>query len=262
MDQDNDETAGWSGGVIVPSYNSGPLLRETVERVLSVWGPVIVVLDGSTDGSRRDLAGLEIEWPSLHVLELPVNRGKGAAVLAGLEAARVLGVTHVAVFDSDGQHDATDLPLFMEASARHPDAMILGAPIFGPDAPMVRVIGRKLGNWFTNLETLWGGIGDSLFGFRVYPVDASIRILSSMRLGRRFDFDTQLVVRLYWEGIAPLNISTRVYYPAKSEGGVSHFRYLRDNCLLAAVHAVLCLGALFLIPTLLRFRRRPALRFP
>lgn len=256
------EAACWSGGVIIPSYNSGPLLRQTVERVLSVWGLVIVVLDGSTDGSRRDLIGLEQEWPSLHVVELPLNRGKGAAVLVGLERAISLGVTHAAVFDSDGQHDAADLPLFMEASARYPDAMILGGPVFGPDAPMVRVIGRKLGNWFTNLETLWGGIGDSLFGFRVYPVDTSIRILSSIWMGRRFDFDTQLVVRLYWEGIAPLNIATRVCYPKKIEGGVSHFRYVRDNFLLAAVHASLCLRALFLMPRLLRFRGRRALRFP
>ncbi len=262
MDQENDAASVWSGGVIIPSYNSGPLLRQTVERVLSVWGPVIVVLDGSSDGSREDLVGLEREWPSLHVVELPLNMGKGAAVLAGLERARCLGLTHAAVFDSDGQHEATDLPLFMEASARYPDAMILGAPLFGPDAPMVRVIGRKLGNWFTNLETLWGGIGDSLFGFRVYPVDGSMRILSSIRLGRRFDFDTQLVVRLYWEGVAPLNIPTRVYYPAKSEGGVSHFRYTRDNVLLVVVHALLCLHTLLLVPRLLRFRRRPALRFP
>jgi len=69
-------------------------------------------------------------------------------------------------------------------------------------------------------------------------------------------------VRLYWEGVAPLNIPTRVYYPVKGEGGVSHFRYTRDNVLLVAVHALLCLRALFLMPTLLRFRRRPALRFP
>jgi len=256
------EAACWSGGVIIPSYNSGPLLCQTVERVLSVWGPVIVVLDGSIDGSRGDLVELEEEWPSLHVVELPLNRGKGAAVLAGLEVARSLGVTHAAVFDSDGQHEVSDLPLFMEASVRHPDAMILGDPIFGPDAPTVRVIGRKLGNWFTNLETLWGGIGDSLFGFRVYPVEMSLRILSTIRQGRRFDFDTQLVVRLYWEGVAPLNIPTRVYYPAKGEGGVSHFRYTRDNVLLVAVHALLCLRVLFLMPRLLRFRRRPALRFP
>jgi glycosyltransferase involved in cell wall biosynthesis len=261
MARDKEAAPVWSGGVIIPSYNSGHLLRQTVGRVLSVWGPVIVVLDGSSDGSRRDLVELEEEWPLLHVVELPVNRGKGAAVLAGLEAAGALGVTHAAVFDADGQHEAADLPLFMEASARHPDAMILGDPIFGPDAPTERVIGRKLGNWFANLETLWGGIGDSLFGFRVYPVGTSLRILRATGQGRRFDFDTQLVVRLYWEGVVPLNIPTRVYYPAKCEGGVSHFRYARDNLLLAAVHAWLCLRALFLMPRLFRFRRRPGPRF-
>jgi hypothetical protein len=208
------------------------------------------------------LVELEGEWPSLHVVELAVNRGKGAAVLAGLEVARFLGVTHAAVFDADSQHEVSDLPLFMEASARHPEAMILGDPIFGPDAPMVRVIGRKLGNWLTNLETLWGGIGDSLFGFRVYPVDLSHRILSSIRQGRRFDFDTQLVVRLYWEGVPPLNLPTRVRYRSPESGGVTHFKYLRDNVLLTRAHAGLLAEAVRLLPRLLRLRRRPPLNAP
>jgi hypothetical protein len=163
------------------------------------------------------------------------------------------------VFDADGQHAVHDIPRFMDASKRHPQGLILGAPLFGEDAPWLRVWGRRIGNWWTNLETLWGGVHDSLFGFRVYPVQKSIEILSSIRGGRRFDFDTQLAVRLYWAGAQPLNLPTRVVYPPKESGGVSHFRYLRDNLLLACVHLVLTWEALWMLPLLVRFRRRQPL---
>jgi hypothetical protein len=140
--------------------------------------------------------------------------------------------------------------------------MILGVPEFGDDAPPLRVLGRRVGNWWTHLETLWGGIEDSLYGFRVYPVKASLEILSKISGGRRFDFDTQLAVRLYWAGYQPLNLATPVTYRSKETGGVSHFRYLRDNVLLTLVHTLLVLQALLRLPRLLRLRRRPPLMFP
>jgi glycosyltransferase involved in cell wall biosynthesis len=248
-------------GVIIPSYNSGSLLEETVEAVLKVWLPVIVVLDGCTDGSAQRLGTILAGRDGVYVIELPENRGKGAAVLAALSRACVLGWTHAVVFDSDGQHAVEDIPRFMAASKRHPQAMVLGVPVFGEDAPGLRVWGRCIGNWWTNLETLWGGIRDSLYGFRVYPVHKSLQILAGIWGGKRFDFDTQLAVRLYWEGVVPLNISTRVVYRSRKKGGVSHFRYVRDNVLLTLVHVGLVCRALCLIPRLVRFRQRPALEF-
>ena len=248
--------------VIIPSYNSGPLLASTVCAVLEHWSPVIVVLDGSTDGSGAAVEKLAATREDLEVLVRAHNGGKGEAVLAALRLAAARGFTHAAVLDADGQHDVSDLPRFMEASDAYPEAMILGVPLFGEDAPMERVKGRKIGNWWTNLETLWGGIGDSLFGFRIYPVDASLRILEGTRTGRRFDFDTQLAVRLYREGTLPLNLPTRVHYPKREAGGVTHFRYLRDNLLLIAAHIRLTLGSLVLLPRLIRYRRRPRLSLP
>lgn len=246
--------------VVIPSYNSGPMLEKSVREVLAVWKPVVVVIDGSTDGSHQRLVDLEHQEPALHLILKPVNTGKGGAVLSGLEYARRLGWTHAAVFDADGQHEAADIPRFMEASHRHPEAMILGVPIFSADAPALRVKGRLAGNWWANLETWWGGINDSLFGFRVYPVTPSIKILEGMRGGRRFDFDTQLAVRLYWSGVQPLNMPTAVCYHAPTEGGVSHFRYVRDNLLLVGVHIRLFLRSLSMIPRLARFRQRPNLQ--
>ncbi|MEY5025624.1 MAG: hypothetical protein RLZZ244_1152 [Verrucomicrobiota bacterium] len=246
-------------GVIVPSYNSGLLLRPTVESLLRAWRPIIVVIDGSTDGSDRSLEGMEED---LHVLRLERNGGKGAAVLAALEIASKLGWTHAAVVDADGQHAVEDLERFMGVSKRRPDAMVLGVPVFGPDAPWERVWGRKIANGWTQVETLWGGIQDSLFGFRVYPVGAALRILRSISGGRAFDFDTQLVVRLYWEGVVPINLPTAVRYRVGAGGdrGVSHFRYVRDNLLLLRAHLQLVLGAIRLLPHLLRLRWRAGLR--
>jgi glycosyltransferase involved in cell wall biosynthesis len=248
--------------VIIPSYNSGSLLAATVDAALECWNPVIVVLDGSTDGSGETLRSLSGDRHGLHVLIRDKNGGKGEAVLMGLEYALERGYTHAALLDADGQHEASDLRLFMEASDLHPEAMILGLPIFGEDAPPERVKGRRIGNWWANLETLWGGIGDSLFGFRVYPIAHSLKILRGIRGGRRFDFDTQLAVRLYWEGVPPVNIPTRVRYPRSESGGVTHFHYLRDNLLLIRVHLMLVIRSLLLFPRLLRLRRRPALLFP
>jgi hypothetical protein len=119
--------------------------------------------------------------------------------------------------------------------------MVLGVPVFGPDAPPERVKGRRIGNWFANLETLWGGVHDSLFGFRLYPLKPAVRIMESIRTARRFDFDTELVVRLFWAGVRPINLPVPVHYPPRVAGGVSHFRYLRDNLLLAGTHTRLCL---------------------
>ena len=240
--------------VIIPSYNSGPLLDPTLRGTLAQWAPIFLVVDGSTDGSDQCAEVLRQTWAHLEVLRLPKNQGKGGAVLAALKVACSRGLTHALVFDSDGQHAASDIPEMMALSKRHPEAMILGVPIFAEDAPFVRVKGRCLGNWWTNVETLWGGIEDSLFGFRLYPVAESIAILSAIQGGRRFDFETQLAVRLYWGGVPPLSFPSKVTYPTKTTGGISHFNYLRDNFLLFWTHFKLSLRAVFLFPLLVRLR--------
>jgi glycosyltransferase involved in cell wall biosynthesis len=191
------------------------------------------------------------EDPELRVIELPENRGKGAAVLAGLTEARALGYTHVLTMDSDGQHPADLIPEFMRASREHPAAMVLGKPVFAADAPRLRVNGRKVSNWWANLETLWTGIGDSLYGFRVYPVAPLLRVMRAGRWMRRFDFDPEVVVRLRWAGVPPINVPAPVRYFAADEGGVSHFNYLRDNLLLTWMHTRLFLGFLLRLPVLI-----------
>lgn len=240
--------------VLIPSYNPGELVFETVRAARAQWSPVWVVVDGSTDGTGARLAAMAEADPGLRVLSLPVNSGKGAAVLHALDAAAQAGFTHVLTMDSDGQHPAHLVPAFMEASMKRPDAMILGRPVFDASAPLLRVRGRKISNWWANLETLWSGIGDSLYGFRVYPVAPLRRIMHTQRWMRRFDFDPEAVVRLAWAGVPPINLSAPVRYLAAEEGGVSHFNYWRDNRLLTWMHTRLFLGFLWRLPGLMRRR--------
>jgi glycosyltransferase involved in cell wall biosynthesis len=245
--------------LLIPSYNTGPTVYETVRAARAQWNPVWVVTDGSTDGTPEGLRRMAAADPGLTVLELPTNSGKGAAVLHGLRAAQAHGFTHALTMDADGQHPAALIPAFMQASMRAPGAMVLGRPVFDASAPLLRVRGRRVSNWWTNLETLGAGIDDSLYGFRVYPVKDLIAVMRRQPWMRRFDFDTEAVVRLAWRGVRPLNLAAPVRYLTAEEGGVSHFRYGRDNLLLTWMHARLMLEFVLRLPVLLlrRALRRP-----
>jgi glycosyltransferase involved in cell wall biosynthesis len=237
--------------VLIPSYNPGDLVYATVREARKYWAPVWVVVDGSTDGTAEGLQALAASDAGLRILVLEHNQGKGAAVLHGLRAAVQAGYTHALTMDSDGQHPADMIPDFMAASMHQPDALVLGRPVFDESAPMVRVLGRKISNGWANLETLWQGIGDSLYGFRVYPARMLIEVMENSRWMRRFDFDPEAAVRLCWRGARPVNIAAPVRYLAASEGGVSHFKYLRDNILLIGMHIRLFTGFLLRLPWLL-----------
>ena len=237
--------------VLIPSYNPGPKVLATVRAARAQWSPVWVVVDGSTDGSAESLTELARTDPGLRVLVLPQNQGKGAAVLHGITLAAQAGFTHALTMDSDGQHPEQLIPAFMAASQATPAAMVLGKPVFGPEAPALRVNGRKVSNGWANLETLGMGIGDSLYGFRVYPIAPLIKVMQGTRFMRRFDFDPEAVVRLCWAGVRPINIDAPVRYFTPQEGGVSHFKYLRDNVLLSWMHTRLFIGFVLRLPLLL-----------
>ena len=238
--------------VLIPSYNPGKLVYATVRAAREYWGPVWVVVDGSTDGTAEGLAAMAKVDPDLRVVVMPRNGGKGRAVLHGMKLAAAEGYTHVLTMDSDGQHPAIRIPDFMVLSQANPAAMILGAPIFDSDAPTIRVKGRKLSNFWANLETPGvGRIGDSLFGFRVYPIADLVAVMRWQPWMRRFDFDPEAVVRLAWRGVAPINVPAAVRYLKPEEGGVSHFNYVRDNALLTWMHARLLLETLIRMPVLL-----------
>jgi glycosyltransferase involved in cell wall biosynthesis len=229
--------------VLLPTYNSGGRLAQTLREVHAVCDALWVVVDASTDGSDAEAESLGL--PGVKFLHLPRNSGKGAAVLAALRPALDEGFTHVLVMDADGQHPASMIRPFFEISKNNPAAFVCGVPVFGADAPRERVLGRFAGNFFATLETLGAGAEDSLFGFRLYPVAPALEVLENTKWARRFDFDTVLSVRLTWAGLPCINVAVPVFYPPRSEGGVSHFRYLRDNLLLVAAHTRLLLECPF-----------------
>src|SRR5450432_1992117 len=184
------------GVVVLPSYDSGAKLLETVAAAARAWQPVWVVIDGSTDGSERAVKELARQETGIEVIQRETNDGKGAAVLDALRRARDEGISRALVMDADGQHPADAIAEFFRLARENPDALILGLPLFGPDAPALRVHGRIFGNFFTRLNTGWADVADSLFGFRVYPVAETVAILEGIRTARRYDFDTEIVVRL------------------------------------------------------------------
>jgi glycosyltransferase involved in cell wall biosynthesis len=242
--------------LLIPSYNPGARVFATVSAALREWNPVWVVVDGSTDRSAEGLEAMASTDPALRVIVLAKNLGKGAAVLHGLRAASAEGYTHALTMDSDGQHPTDRIAPFMQASQAHPESMVLGSPVFDSSAPALRVKGRKISNWWANLETLWAGIDDSLYGFRVYPIGPLIRVMRRQLWMRRFDFDVEAAVRLSWRGIPPINLPAPVRYFRADEGGVSHFNYWRDNALLTWMHLRLFCGFLLRLPLLAARRLR------
>jgi glycosyltransferase involved in cell wall biosynthesis len=127
--------------VLLPTYNSGVRLAQTLREAHAEWHAVWVVVDASTDGSDTDAESLGLE--GVKFLRLLQNAGKGAAVLVALQAAQADGFTHVLVMDADGQHPAAMIRPFFEISKNNPSAFVCGVPVFGPDAPLERVLGRR-----------------------------------------------------------------------------------------------------------------------
>jgi glycosyltransferase involved in cell wall biosynthesis len=242
--------------VLIPSFNPGAKVYDTVRDARRCWAPVWVVVDGSTDGTLEGLRALEHDDPDLHVVALPRNMGKGSAVLKGITLAAEQGFTHALTMDSDGQHPAASIPQFMHASVISPEAVILGVPVFDASAPALRVKGRKISNWWANLETVGLGLGDSLYGFRVYPIADLASIMKRQPWMRRFDFDPEAAVRLLWRGVRPINIPAPVKYLTVDQGGVSHFNYFRDNVLLTWMHLRLLGGFVIRLPMLLARKRQ------
>lgn len=222
--------------ILIPTYNTGRRLLSTVQEALEQWAPVWVVVDGSTDGSFLPVQKLAETDLRVRVFVRDRNGGKGAAVATGTAAALEAGFTHVLTMDADGQHPAAYIREFMDVSQGNPAALVLGRPIFGPEVPLERLHGRKISVAFARWEILGHGIDDPLFGFRVYPAAPLLAALNSTRRARGFDFDPEVAVRMFWAGVPTINLPAPCRYIARSDGGVSHYHYLRDNVKMVWLH--------------------------
>lgn len=226
---------------VIPTFDNPATIGGVVERIREWLDDVIVVDDGSRLPVQRVLEHV-VSPSGLHVHRRERRGGKGAAVKDGLRIAHALGFSHALQVDADGQHELDDVPRFLEAARSQPYALILGAPQFDPSAPRARVMGRQISCFWTLVETHGRRvIDDPLCGFRVYP------ILSAIRAGARgnaMDFDPEIAVRMAWQAVPVVNLPTRVRYCRREEGGVSHFRMVRDNALISWMHTRLVFGAL------------------
>lgn len=225
--------------LVVPHYNHTQSFAAFLPKLLGLNLTSIVVDDGSDPSAKADLVSMLADQPRIQLVEHARNRGKGAAMWTGAHAARQVGFTHMLQIDADGQHDVNDVARFIEEATAHPEAMISGAPQFDESAPKARVYGRKVTDFWVALETGTLAIKDSLCGFRVYPLNEFELVFDKYHIGKRMDFDTDVLVKSVWEGIDIRFIDTNVVY---LENSVSHFHYLQDNLRLIWLHTRLMLG--------------------
>ncbi|HDV9841563.1 TPA: glycosyltransferase family 2 protein [Enterobacter asburiae] len=238
--------------VLIPCYNHGAMIASVLSRLAPFGLPCLVVDDGSEAITRQELERLAAEQPQMTLIRLAENAGKGAAVIRGLEACARAGYTHAVQVDADGQHAIEDIPKLLALAERHPDALISGQPIYDDSIPRSRLYGRWVTHVWVWIETLSLQLKDSMCGFRVYPVAPTLRLAARETLGKRMDFDTEVMVRLYWQGNTSIFLPTRVTYP---QDGLSHFDALKDNVRISLMHTRLFFGMLPRMPGLL-FRRR------
>ncbi|CAH0529173.1 glycosyltransferase family 2 protein [Vibrio hippocampi] len=239
---------------LIPCYNHGSTVADVIASLQPFELPFILVDDGSDLPTQQVLASLA-EQSNVELVRLDQNQGKGGAVMAGIRQAQTLGYSHVIQIDADGQHDIDALPKLMQASQHHPERLISGQPIYDDSVPKSRLYGRYATHIWVWIETLSFSIKDSMCGFRAYPVKQTVVTLDKYQIGRRMDFDIEILVRMYWQGVDIDFVETRVIYP---EGGISHFDALWDNLKISWMHTRLFFGMLPRIPALLARKRPPA----
>jgi len=234
--------------VVIPCYNHGAMMAQVLTRLIPLNVACVVVDDGSDGETRRELERLAQQYPSVTLVRLPENAGKGAAVIAGLQHAASAGFTHAVQLDADGQHAIEDIPSMLALSRQYPQALISGQPVYDASIPRSRLYGRWVTHIWVWIETLSLQLKDSMCGFRVYPIAATLALANTVTLGKRMDFDTEVMVRLYWRGVDSHFLQTRVTYPPD---GLSHFDALKDNIRISLMHTRLFFGMLPRIPSLL-----------
>jgi len=234
--------------VLIPVYNHERAVGSVVDAVIAQNLPCILVDDGSSRECASVLDALVAAAPTqITLIRHTVNRGKGGAVLTGARYAAQAGHTHALQIDADGQHRVSDIPRFLEQAAAHPQALIVGCPQYSETVPSMRLYARYLTHIWVWINTLSRQIEDSMCGFRVYPLPAIIALDRRQKLGPRMNFDIEVLVRLYWEGLEIINVPTPVSYPSD---GVSHFRGVLDNFLISRMHTTLFFGMLLRLPML------------
>jgi glycosyltransferase involved in cell wall biosynthesis len=236
---------------VVPVYNHQQKIAQVLLELHQFNLPCILIDDGSDPDCAKVLDELAIKYAWIDLMRLPNNLGKGAAVCAGLINAQLHGYTHALQVDADGQHDLTDVTQFLMQAKQHPHAVISGCRSYEA-MPSARRSGRKLTDFWVRVNTLSTQLKDSMCGYRLYPLAETTQLLRRKTIGARMDFDTDILVQLYWQGLSVKNIPTKILY---HDDIPSHFDIINDNIRISWMHTRLFFGMLPRIPRLLKRRR-------
>ena len=224
--------------VAVPSYNNIRELPGVLDRLKDQGYPILVVDDGSTDGTGELL---KARYPEVEVVTHPVNMGKGAGIRSAFDRAYELGYRYVVTIDSDGQHYPEDLPLFAEKIDRYPDSLLVGArDLKAENMPAKNTIANNLSNFFFRLIS-GQRLEDTQTGYRLYPIR---RLRDLKLLSGKYEFEMEILVRAAWRDIPLRSVPIRVYY-APGEERISHFRPFQDFMRIVLLDIVLLLVAIF-----------------
>lgn len=228
--------------LLIPTYNNHRTLRRVIDGVLSYTDKVIIVNDGSTDATS---AILEEYSSSVHIINLPENKGKGNALTVGFREAIRLGYQYAITIDSDGQHYPSDIPVFVEAlmQSEEKNLLLIGSRNMEQDGvPKKSSFGNKFSNFWFWFET---GIKltDTQSGYRLYP----LKSLAKRYFTNKFEFEIEVIVRAAWNDVAVQNVPVQVLYDESER--VSHFRPFKDFTRISILNTVLVtLLLLYIIP--------------
>ncbi len=243
--------------IIIPTYNHYQKLAKLINDIniisekTSINLPIILIDDASNDLCKKELNNIKNSNNNIHLFTNQINMGKGGAVKKGILEAKKLGFTHTIQIDADYQHDINDIPKFIKASNKNPNSLICGVPIYDESVPKGRLYPRYITHFWVWVNTLSFMIKDSMCGYRIYPVEQTSKLINSINIGNRMDFDIDIIVNLYWKGMNIINIKTKVIYP---EDGISQFNAVKDNILISKVHTKLFFKMLPQIPKLISFK--------
>ncbi len=234
--------------VVIPNYNHTHAIDDVIAQLSAERFDIVMVDDGSNEQAHRHFSSLAQRYDNLTLVCHEYNQGKGGAVQTGLKWAFAQGYTHALQVDADGQHCLQDIARLIECAKKYPNTIISGRPVYDESVPKHRYLSRYITHFWVWVETLSLSIKDSMCGFRVYPLAPCIELFNSCELGKRMNFDIEVMVRMYWRGTASKFVETQVIYP---ENGVSHFQPLNDNLKISWLHTRLFFGMLVRIPKLI-----------
>ena len=222
--------------VIIPVYNNAGTIKDVVQRTLRFCKDVIVVDDGSTDGSSDSLSEL-----GAVVVRYERNRGKGYALKTGFKEAKARGFERAITIDADGQHFPEDIPEFAAQAREHPDAMLVGSRnLRMENMPGGNTFANKFSNFWFRIQT-GVNLPDTQSGFRLYQLN---RIGRLRFLTYRYEAELELLVFQCWKGVPMIPVGIKVYYPPEGER-VTHFRPFWDFFRISVLNTALCVLAIF-----------------